>query len=63
MNIQLLKDTRRQKKIRLSDLALALGTTRVTLGNYEGGRSVPTLEFTKRWAEALGLRVGFIQEI
>ena len=63
MNIQPLKDARKRQKIKLGELAEVLSVSRVTMGNYEGGRSVPTLEFTKRWAEHLGLQIGFIQEI
>lgn len=63
MNLQPLKDARRTQKIKIQKLAKDLKTTRVTLGNYEAGRSIPTLEFTKRWAEALGIEIGFIQKI
>lgn len=63
MNLQPLKEARRTRKIKIQELAKTLDTTRITLGNYEAGRSVPTLEFAKRWAESLGIEIGFIQKI
>lgn len=52
-----LRDQRRRRGIRLSDLQESVGYHRTAIGNWERGKYSPTLVALADLCEALGLRL------
>lgn len=56
--VAVLRDRRRKMKLTQAAAAQRLGISENTIMRYETGRTVPSLETTRRWATALGTSLG-----
>lgn len=57
---QRIKEARKRKKLKQSDLARCLGVTTVTISNYETGTAVPTLKRIQEIAYILESSPGYL---
>lgn len=48
--------------ISVATMAIKLGVSRQTIGNYLAGRTTPKLAIVKVWAEETGVDLGWLQE-
>lgn len=55
--VEMLRDTRREKNISISDMANQIGYARQSLSQVERGQHDPSLNFLRCWAQALGMTI------